>query len=89
MIDDQSTKSDHSVLVDILKAFRLTVIGDIRSACKHRPGYICKLATDERIILRRCGAERDVGLTFRQIEYAVHHKELDAQPGITLMEDVE
>jgi hypothetical protein len=49
----------------------------------------CKLATDERIILRRRGAERDVGLTFRQIEYAVHHKELDAQPGITLMEDVE
>jgi hypothetical protein len=40
MIDDQSTKTDHSVLVDILKAFRLTVIGDIRSARKHRPRYV-------------------------------------------------
>ena len=81
MIRDQAAKTNYVVLVDFLKPFRLAVITDIRSACKQRPWHVGQLAADESIVLRRCRAERDVGLAFGKVEDPVHHHEFNAQPG--------
>jgi hypothetical protein len=57
MLGDEPAKADDLVLVDVLRSFRLTVIVHIRSARKHSPRYVGKLAADERIVLRRSRAE--------------------------------
>jgi hypothetical protein len=89
MLGYESTKTNHIVLIDVLGPFWLAAIGDIGSTCEYGPRYVSKLATDERIVLRWCRAEGDVGLTFGQIEHAVHHDELNTQPRVARAKGVE